>query len=287
MATAAITVFAAPEWVQSNRSDFKPPVCNKCMFNDQQKVFFVGGPNQRKDYHLELGEELFYQVEGDMLLKIVEKGEQHKDVPIKQGELFLLPARVEHSPQRFENTVGCVVERTRLPNELDCIRYFVDDSTKVLWERWFHLDDVVKDLPPVIKEFQQSEENKTGTPKQLSQPPADSFTSDATVSVQRPIVLSEFIDEHLEAINTKAPFPVYGPPTYKSQVLLYGQGKHDLSSDDSEDTIVMSARGEIKLKGNGTETFTLGPFHMARVRPSNQFTLDIPDGAVCITVKVG
>jgi len=35
---------------------------------------YVGGPNSRKDYHMELGEEIFYQVKGDMCLPIIEKG---------------------------------------------------------------------------------------------------------------------------------------------------------------------------------------------------------------------
>lgn len=99
-----------------------------CRYGEGQlKVMFIGGPNVRKDYHLEEGEEIFYQVKGDMVLKIVEKG-VHKDIPIKEGEvcvhcpctfgkfmkqfivkqIFVLPCRIPHSPQRFENTVGLV-----------------------------------------------------------------------------------------------------------------------------------------------------------------------------------
>lgn len=72
----------------------------------------VGGPNQRSDYHFQPTEEFFYQVKGDMLLKIIEGG-TFKDIPIKEGEMFMLPANTPHSPIRFESTVGLVVERSR------------------------------------------------------------------------------------------------------------------------------------------------------------------------------
>ncbi|VDM67000.1 unnamed protein product [Strongylus vulgaris] len=166
-------------WIAENQRDFVPPVCNKCMFAEQLKVFYVGGPNSRKDYHLEEGEEFFYQRDGDMVLKVIEHG-QPRDIVIKEGldikfktpektamtynirEIFLLPSRVEHSPQRFANTIGFVVERTRENTEFDCVRYFVEPSNERLFERWFHLKDVVKDLPPLIKAFHSSEEYKTG-----------------------------------------------------------------------------------------------------------------------------
>jgi 3-hydroxyanthranilate 3,4-dioxygenase len=87
-------------------------------------VFFVGGPNSRLDYHLEEGDEIFFQIKGHMVLKVIEHG-IHKDIRICEGELFLLPAYVEHSPQRFEDSLGCVVERDRNDNEFDCVRLFL------------------------------------------------------------------------------------------------------------------------------------------------------------------
>ena len=61
-------------WIKENEKYFLPPVCNKMMHNDQLKVFFVGGPNQRKDFHLEEGEELFYMRKGNMQLPILTNG---------------------------------------------------------------------------------------------------------------------------------------------------------------------------------------------------------------------
>ena len=82
-----------PEWLSTYEKDFLPPVCNKLMHNEQLSVMFVGGPNQRYDYHFQVDEELFYMIKGDMCLKIVYQG-SHFDVHIKEGQIFRLPARV-------------------------------------------------------------------------------------------------------------------------------------------------------------------------------------------------
>ncbi|XP_062065331.1 3-hydroxyanthranilate 3,4-dioxygenase isoform X2 [Lepus europaeus] len=150
-------------WVRENRASFQPPVCNKLLHQEQLKIMFVGGPNTRKDYHIEEGEEVFYQLEGDMVLRVLEGG-QHRDVVIRQGEIFLLPARVPHSPQRFANTVGLVIERRRLETELDGLRYYVEDSLDVLYEKWFYCKDLGTQLVPIIQEFFRSEQYRTGKP---------------------------------------------------------------------------------------------------------------------------
>lgn len=279
------SVHPTPEWIVENEiKTLGPPICNKCMFDDQLKVFFVGGPNQRKDFHLEEGEELFYQVEGDMVLKVVEKGKP-KDIGIKEGEVFLLPARIEHSPQRFENTVGCVIERTRKDDEMDCLRYFVEDSEArtVLWDRWFHLTDVVKDLPPIIQAFHQSEQFKTGKPS-AEPKPKDPFQP-VELDLANPIPLGAFIDAHLGEIDSGSPFKLYSPPAYKSEVLLYGKGTHKLSSGDG-DLIVMTQRGEVELRMSSSEAYTLKPFHMARVKPGNNFELVVANGSVCLGAQI-
>lgn len=153
--------FKLLDWIDDNREHLKPPVCNKQMFeNGEFIVQVVGGPNSRNDYHHDEGPELFYQVEGDMLLRTVQDGE-FVDIPIREGEIFLLPPRVPHSPQRFKNTVGIVVERQRLPNELDGFMWFCPKCANKLHEEFLHVADIVHDLPPVLARFNNSLDART------------------------------------------------------------------------------------------------------------------------------
>src|SRR5205085_9807670 len=106
--------FNLQKWIEENRHLLKPPVGNKCLYDGDFIVMIVGGPNQRTDYHWDEGPEFFYQLEGEMVLRVQEDG-RPRDIPIKAGEVFYLPPRVPHSPQRMADSVGLVVERKRLP----------------------------------------------------------------------------------------------------------------------------------------------------------------------------
>jgi 3-hydroxyanthranilate 3,4-dioxygenase len=145
--------FKLLDWIDDNREHLKPPVCNKEMFADGGFIVqVVGGPNSRTDYHVDEGPELFYQVEGEMLLKTVQDG-AFVDIPIGEGEIFLLPPRVPHSPQRFRDTVGVVVERPRETHEQDGFLWFCPKCANKLHEEYLHVSDIVKDLPPVFERF--------------------------------------------------------------------------------------------------------------------------------------
>ncbi len=148
-------------WIDENRDSLRPPVCNKKVFEDSDFiVMVVGGPNTRKDYHDDPGEEFFYQLEGDMLLKTVQDGKM-VDIPIKEGEIFLLPPHVPHSPQRFENTVGLVIERPRFGEELDGFIWYCDNCSHKLYETYFKLDNIETQLAPVFDAFFDSEHLRT------------------------------------------------------------------------------------------------------------------------------
>ena len=149
------------DWVDEHRELLKPPVGNKMVWQDGEfLVMVVGGPNQRKDYHIEEGEEFFYQIEGDITVRIKYEGET-RDIKINEGEMFLLPARVPHSPQRPAGTIGMVIERQRKLGELDHLRWYCDDCGEVLHDAFFQLEDLGKQLKPVIKDFYADETLRT------------------------------------------------------------------------------------------------------------------------------
>ncbi|MGK0406913.1 MAG: 3-hydroxyanthranilate 3,4-dioxygenase, partial [Roseivirga sp.] len=111
---AAAKPFNLPKWIADNRALLKPPVGNKNLYplGKDYIVMVVGGPNARKDYHYNETEELFYQLEGTITLRIQEDGEA-RDINLGPGDMFLLPAKTPHSPIRSEGSVGLVVERVR------------------------------------------------------------------------------------------------------------------------------------------------------------------------------
>ena len=148
-------------WIKDNRELLRPPVCNKVVYeNTDFIIMVVGGPNARKDYHVDEGEEFFYQLEGKMILRIMDNHEP-RDVVINEGEIFLLPPKVPHSPQRFKNTVGLVVERRRTKDELDGFQWYCDHCNTLLYEKFFPLTDIVKDLPSIFDFFWGDSKSRT------------------------------------------------------------------------------------------------------------------------------
>jgi len=149
------------QWIDQHRQYLKPPVCNRQVYRDSEFIIMVvGGPNSRTDYHDDPGEEFFYQVEGDMVLRTMQDG-RPVDVPIREGEIFLLPAHMPHSPQRFANTVGLVIERVRRPDELDGFLWFCSKCHAQLHSEYLHVSDIEHQLPPVFERFYGSEAHRT------------------------------------------------------------------------------------------------------------------------------
>jgi 3-hydroxyanthranilate 3,4-dioxygenase len=155
--------FNLKQWINDNRDLLKPPVSNKNLYVESGDyiVMIVGGPNARKDYHYNETEELFYQLEGDITVRIQEDGKP-VDIDIKEGEMFLLPANTPHSPMRPANTVGLVIERVRKETEhKDGLMWFCDKCNTKLHESYFKLDNIEKDFIPRFKEYYGSEKMRT------------------------------------------------------------------------------------------------------------------------------
>ena len=154
--------FNLKKWIEENRDLLKPPVGNKNLYIDSGDyiVMIVAGPNARKDYHYNETEELFYQIEGDIIVKTQQNGKMI-EVPIKEGEMFLLPAKIPHSPIRSENSIGLVIERKREPHHKDGLMWYSEKENALLFEEYFHLIDIEKDFLPVFKKFYTNKELRT------------------------------------------------------------------------------------------------------------------------------
>jgi 3-hydroxyanthranilate 3,4-dioxygenase len=150
-------------WIDANRDKLKPPVGNCEIYpNSEFIVMVVGGPNSRTDYHVNAGEEFFYQLDGDMTLKVIEDGEFH-DITIREGEILLLPANVPHSPRRPAGTVGLVIERQRHPHEIDALQWYCEGCNAQLHEARFSLQNIAADLKPAIVAFYDRTDKHTCT----------------------------------------------------------------------------------------------------------------------------
>ena len=161
MSTSLTMPFNLMQWIDDNRDELRPPVCNKQIFvGSEFIVMIVGGPNSRKDFHHDVAPELFYQLRGDMVLHVIDEG-QRKSIDIREGDIFMLPAGMPHSPQRFPGTVGLVVERQRKPDELDGFMWYCERCDTKLHEEFLHVADIVEDLPPVFERFYGNADART------------------------------------------------------------------------------------------------------------------------------
>lgn len=232
---------------------------------------FIGGPNTREDYHLDLGSEFFFQMKGNMELPTIQQGKR-KLVKINQGHVFLLPSRIPHSPQRQKDTFGLVCERykrptafqqqntaveftpdsldfptensgiaceirKRAPTEVDGLRWYRDftNPAEVLWDRYFHCGDLEKDLVPVVKAYKSSAECEDRVPRSNVTPvELRPWEIDSQTIVPDPFDLSGWISSH-------------GAELAKGGVLrLFGENHPDKEFD-------------VRVAGGGVTTEALQP----------------------------
>ncbi|KAJ7388236.1 hypothetical protein OS493_039057 [Desmophyllum pertusum] len=231
------------EWIEDNKSFFLPPVCNKMMYGEGQlKVMFVGGP---------------------MSEKII---------------ILTKARRIQHSPQRKEDTVGLVIERERLPKESDGLRYFCEDGVTPVWEKWFHCDDLGTQLGPLIKEYFASEEYKTGTPnpdKIAKDPPVK---VDLKTGVNEPFSLKEWIVENKSDIEcgTKE---LFGQGEFK--INIHGEGEQ--SGEWHGETWLCQIEGDASVTVNG-ETKDLTKDDVILIPSGSKYTVKRSKGSIGLSV---
>jgi 3-hydroxyanthranilate 3,4-dioxygenase len=222
-----------PSWVSSIRHELSPPVGNKLLHSSgQHKVMVVGGPNARSDFHVEAGEELFLQLEGSMVLRVMEHGKS-KDIAIAEGEIFLLPPWIPHSPQRTAGTVGLVLERERLQGETDALRWYAADG-RVLYEEAFPCTDLGSQIKAAIARFQATEAAASGDPCAAGGASAPGalpvLPTDLLSTLPQPIRLAEWLGQQRAENQASALLYAPGAPgqhsaaEYRAEVFFGGEG---------------------------------------------------------------
>lgn len=160
----AMKPFNFQQWLKDNKDKFKPPVGNAQIWEDSDlMVTVVGGPNHRTDFHDDPVEEFFYQLQGDMVLRVQEEeGKPHRDIAIREGDIFFLPAHVRHSPQRpVAGSLGLVVEPKRPPGEKDAFEWYCLVCHHLVHRTEVLLASIVTDLPPLFRRFDECESART------------------------------------------------------------------------------------------------------------------------------
>ena len=153
----SLAAFNFSRWIDEHAHLLKPPVGNQMVFREAEDLIVqvIGGPNARSDYHDDPYEEFFYQLRGDIVLKVLEN-RKPREVPIREGEILLLPGRVRHSPQRPAGTVGMVVEKVRAPETDDGFEWYCPNCWALVHRVEVNVQNIVADLPPLFEAFYRS-----------------------------------------------------------------------------------------------------------------------------------
>lgn len=253
---------------------------NKLMHKEQLSIMFVGGPNSREDFHIEEGSEFFYQLRGTMELPIIQAGRREL-ITIREGEVFLLPSRIPHSPQRPERgSVGLVIERMRYEDEPpDMLRFYTDFSTcdRVLWERAFHCKDLGKDLGPVIAAFNSSEEKATREPSSSSVLEAPPLAQDVTTIVPPPFRLDDWLEGHASALDGGASLNLFDDhPDGEFDVRVVGGASTQHAQRWRHETFLLQLRGQAHVElvdGSGAEAMPMEEGSCMIIPPDREYSI--------------
>lgn len=157
----ALVPFRLLDWIDEHRDEFPKPVGNKVIWEDTEFIAFVSGANSRNDFHVNPGDELFFQLQGDIRVDLIDETGQRVVNPVREGEVLLVSAGVPHAPRRPDGTFGFVVERRRQPGELDAFIWLCEQCDHKLHEIRFQLEDIEKQFATKLKEFDADEAART------------------------------------------------------------------------------------------------------------------------------
>ncbi|CAE7216777.1 Haao [Symbiodinium sp. CCMP2592] len=276
------------DWYEQNKAQFSPPVCNKLMHRGQLSIMFVGGPNTRKDFHLEEGSEFFFQLRGNIELPTVQKGKR-KLVKINQGQVFCLPSRIPHSPQRPEaGSFGLVVERRREDKEMDGLIYYEDFSTceKVRWEKFFRCNDLGKDLPPVIEAYKAFEASPAAKQPQSWKEEDRPVCQDRSTEIPEPFSFQDFLTANAEKLAAGESVSLFGfdHPDQEFEVSVIG-GRSEQTGQKSEyETWLYQVRGAAHIAVN-TGTLALNEGCCCIVQAGQPFDVARAEGSIGLVLR--
>ena len=149
-------------WIDEHRDALRPPVGNKVIWEDSEFIIMViGGPNARNDFHIDPGDEFFYQVQGEVVVEIIDRDGKRRPCRLREGDVMLCPAMTPHSPQRGAGTVGLVVERKRRPDEPDGFAWFCERCNTKIYEAWLNVSDIEGQLKTLMETFYADEQRRT------------------------------------------------------------------------------------------------------------------------------
>jgi 3-hydroxyanthranilate 3,4-dioxygenase len=157
-----LSAFNFSRWIDEHAHLLKPPVGNQLVFEHAEDLIVqvVGGPNRRTDYHDDPYEEFFFQLRGNMVLRVIDEGKP-RDIPIREGEILLIPPHFRHSPQREAGSVGLVVEKIRSLEVDDAFEWYCPACFACVHRVEVNVQNIVKDLPPLFDGFYASLEKRT------------------------------------------------------------------------------------------------------------------------------
>jgi 3-hydroxyanthranilate 3,4-dioxygenase len=153
--------FSLQAWIDEHLSRALGAIGNKEVFKNSDFIFqIIKGPNARNDFHIDPFDEIFYQLRGHIFLHVIEDGRERR-LRIAEGELFILPKNIYHSPRRPPDSIGLVIERPRQESELDGVAWFCPSCTNRLHQVDFWCDDIERGLRDVIGAFNADEALRT------------------------------------------------------------------------------------------------------------------------------